>query len=74
MNFDFSAKKNIRITESKNITLSADFFNLFNHAQFAMPSTAVNSGQTQSSSALFGQILATSVNPRIIQFSLRFQF
>ncbi len=74
LNFDFSAKKNVRLSESKNVTLSADFFNLFNHAQFAMPSTAVNSGQTQSSSILFGQILATSVNPRIIQFSLRFQF
>jgi hypothetical protein len=74
LNFDFSARKSFRITESHSLQFTADFFNLFNHAQFAMPATAVNSGQTQSSSGLFGQILNTAVAPRIIQFALRYSF
>lgn len=74
LNFDFSANKTIRISESKSFQLRADFFNLFNHAQFAMPSTSVGSGQTQANSASFGSILNTSVNPRLVQFALRFAF
>jgi hypothetical protein len=55
------------IGESGNIEFRAEFFNAFNHTQFANPTTSV-------SSATFGVISATSVNPRIIQFALKLNF
>jgi len=39
-------------------------FNIFNHPQFDNPKSAPN----------FGQIVNTSVNPRVIQFALKFMF
>jgi Carboxypeptidase regulatory-like domain len=53
--------------EAANVEFRADFFNTFNHTQFANPGTTL---QTPS----FGQITSTSVNPRIIQLALRFNF
>ncbi|SPF35634.1 conserved exported hypothetical protein [Candidatus Sulfopaludibacter sp. SbA4] len=44
-----------------------EFFNAFNHAQFANPAS-------NFASASFGQILTTSVNPRVIQFALKLSF
>jgi len=73
-NTDFTIAKNFRITERQAIQFRSEFFNIFNHSQFAVPSTLVNSGQTQVQSGLFGQILGTSVNPRLIQFALRYTF
>jgi hypothetical protein len=67
-NFDISLIKNTRITERQNAQFRAEFFNLFNHPQFSNPATAV------SSPATFGQITTTSVNPRIIQFALKYSF
>ena len=53
--------------ESSNVELRAEFFNAFNHPQFSNPSTNV-------SSAAFGTITTTAVNPRIIQFALKLNF
>ncbi|HXG92751.1 MAG TPA: carboxypeptidase regulatory-like domain-containing protein [Blastocatellia bacterium] len=53
--------------EGGNIEFRAEFFNAFNHTQFANPNTNV-------SAATFGVISATSVNPRIIQFALKLGF
>jgi hypothetical protein len=55
------------IGEGGNIEFRAEFFNAFNHTQFANPATNV-------SSATFGVISATSVNSRIIQFALKLNF
>ncbi|HET9531070.1 MAG TPA: TonB-dependent receptor, partial [Blastocatellia bacterium] len=55
------------IGEGGNIEFRTEFFNAFNHTQFANPST-------NASSATFGVISATSVNPRIIQFALKVNF
>jgi hypothetical protein len=44
----------------------AEFFNLFNHAQFREPDTSITSGT-------FGQISQT-YDPRIIQLALRLAF
>ncbi len=74
LNFDFSASKTTRIGERQSIQLRAEFFNLFNHAQFALPQTAANQSLYGSNAALFGVITGTSVNPRLIQFGLRYQF
>ena len=45
-----------------------EFFNLFNHPNFANPASDV------SSPATFGKINAMSVNPRIMQYGLKFEF
>jgi hypothetical protein len=67
-NFDASLIKNTRIKESQNIQFRAEFFNLFNHPQFANPALALSTPST------FGQITSSSVNPRIIQFALKYIF
>lgn len=67
-NWDISIEKNFRIKESQDVMFRSEFFNAFNHPQFANPAVAV------STPATFGQITATSVNPRIIQFALKYTF
>jgi len=62
--------------ERTKLEIRADFFNLFNHAEFSNPSTSITSG-------VFGQISSTGVlnsgtagdqQPRVIQLSARFTF
>jgi hypothetical protein len=63
-----SKRFNIRWpNDTANVMFRADFFNVFNHPQFANPGTTFGSGT-------FGQITGTSVNPRIIQLALRINF
>jgi hypothetical protein len=49
------------------VQFRTDFFNAFNHANFAQP------GLTYGA-ATFGTILGTAGNPRLIQFSLKYGF
>src|SRR6266705_3018199 len=51
----------------KNLDFRTEFFNIFNHAQFAAPNT------TQVSPN-FGVVTSTLGNPRQVQFGLRFAF
>jgi hypothetical protein len=83
-NIDFSIIKRFALSESKNIEFRAEFFNLFNHVNFAnpisnfnaVPSTSINSttGQITGDPGDFGRITATSNNPRLIQFALKLNF
>ena len=79
-NFDFSITKLTPIGEGKSLQFRTEFFNLFNHAQFAIPvgtqvgGLAGNQTIYPSNPNLFGVITATSVNPRLIQLALRLQF
>jgi hypothetical protein len=83
-NVDFSVIKRFRINESKNIELRAEFFNLFNHVNFAnpisnlsaVPATSINAstGQITGDPGDFGRIVSTSNNPRLIQLALKFSF
>jgi len=69
-NFDIAIIKRTsinRLRENANVEFRTEFFNAFNTTQFANPSTSV-------SSAAFGTISATSVNPRIMQFALKLNF
>jgi hypothetical protein len=66
-NWDVGLAKMIRIGERQTVTFRSEFFNIFNHAQFANPNT-------QRNSASFGIINATSTNPRLIQFALKYAF
>jgi hypothetical protein len=55
-NSDFAVLKNIPITERFKFGLGANFFNIFNHANFANPISDISSGQ-------FGTIQSTVVPP-----------
>jgi hypothetical protein len=85
-NVDFSVIKRLAISESKNIELRAEFFNLFNQVNFANPignfnavpvsSLDSNTGQIINPADLgdFGRINSTSNNPRLIQLALKLNF
>ena len=64
--WDFSALKNFRVTESKTIQFRGELFNIFNHANLGLPQNDLNSPD-------FGQI-QTSQPGRLVQFALKFLF
>jgi len=68
-NFDFAVFKRTYFgpSERMNVEFRTEFFNLFNHPQFAAPNT------TQVSPN-FGVVTATLGNPRLVQFGLKFAF
>jgi hypothetical protein len=66
-NWDMALAKTFRIKEAQSLEFRTEFFNTFNHPQFLNPATNVGL-------ASFGQITATSVNPRLIQFALKYLF
>jgi hypothetical protein len=66
-NFDFSVQKVTSIGEAKHIEFRAEFFNLFNHAQFLNPDGNISDG------ADFGRVKRAR-DPRNIQFALKFAF
>jgi hypothetical protein len=75
-NWDMSISKLIKIRESKSLEFRGEFFNAFNHPQFSFnpvddPAFAA---QDSSNPSNFGQITVSSVNPRLIQFMLKFLF
>ena len=65
--FDFSVMKSILTSERTRLEFRAEIFNLFNHADFAVPIGNLLSGA-------FGTVLATSVDERQIQFALKLIF
>jgi hypothetical protein len=67
-NFDASVTKDTRIAEKHNLQLRLEFFNLFNHPEFANP------GNARSTPATFGLITATVANPRLVQIALKYSF
>ena len=78
-NFDIVVLKSTQLTERVGIDFRAEFFNAFNTPQFANPNN-LNAGISASGvfvpdpTATFGQITATNVNPRLIQFALKLHF
>jgi len=70
-NFDAAAIKTTRVgglREDATLQFRAEFFNIFNHPQFANPVS------TDVSQPNFGWITATSVNPRLVQLALKYRF
>jgi Carboxypeptidase regulatory-like domain/TonB-dependent Receptor Plug Domain len=66
-NFDLALSKTTPLRgERLKLEFRAEFFNIFNHAEFSNPDTNINGGT-------FGQILTTA-DPRIIQLALRLSF
>src|SRR5881227_2640201 len=68
-NWDFSLIKNFKLTEKQSLRFTADFFDIWNHANFANP--AINDVENPGA---FGRIFSTVGTPRLIQFSLRYAF
>jgi hypothetical protein len=66
-NSDLSVQKVTPIGETKHIEFRAEFFNIFNHAQFLNPDGTFTDG------ADFGRVKHTR-DPRNIQFALKFGF
>ena len=69
-NFDAGLIKTTKVgglSEAATLEFRADFYNAFNHPQFANPGFIIG---TQS----FGHIQSTSVAPRLIQFGLKYSF
>jgi hypothetical protein len=70
-NTDQSLFKNIKMTERFNFQFRFEVFNLFNHANFKLPSSATGANfANRITSGNFGQS-AGEINPRLIQFGLK---
>lgn len=66
-NWDFAASKFFDLPEHARMQFSAQIFDLFNHAQFALPNANL-------SSPGFGQVGQQSNLPRTVQLALRVTF
>ena len=70
-NFDATLGKITRVGgvhENAILNFRVEFFNMLNHPQFSTPASL------EFSSSAFGQITSASVNPRLIQLALKYQF
>jgi hypothetical protein len=76
VNTDFSVFKDFPLPfrEAMKLQFRAEFFNLFNHAQFYLNGYADTGEQDINTSSSFGVINNTVNNPRLIQFALRLNF
>jgi hypothetical protein len=71
--WDFSVIKTFQLTERQSIRFTSDFFNIWNHVNFANPT--INDVETLGvANSPFGKISSTVGTPRLIQFSLRYSF
>ena len=66
-NWDLALAKIIPIQEARSVQFRAEFFNVFNRAEFNIPN--INANQST-----FGQITGLVAAPRVIQFALKFLF
>ncbi|MGA7576126.1 MAG: carboxypeptidase regulatory-like domain-containing protein [Terriglobales bacterium] len=68
VNTDFSIIKRFGLPrEGMGLNFRAEFFNLFNHAQFGLPVNDI-------SAPGFGSVNSTVNNPRLVQFALKLTF
>lgn len=67
VNFDYSVFKNFALTEKLKLQFRTEMFNLFNHAQFDLPNTAIGNPNAGIITSIVG-------TPRQIQFALRLSF
>lgn len=77
VNMDFALMKDTTIKEALRLQYRAEFFNLFNHANFALPNASAflqtpNGGGVPNPT--FGKITATTTSSRQIQFALKLLF
>jgi len=79
-NTDFSLSKIFAVREQLSLQFRAEFFNIFNHPNFALPTNVVNIGApnagliTQTPDVAQGNPGLGGGGPRVVQFGLRLQF
>jgi hypothetical protein len=75
-NWDIALMKATKLREGLTMQFRTEFYNAFNHAQFSDPVTGNGSSGffANVDTATFGQITTSAVNPRLIQFAMRFVF
>jgi len=85
-NVDFSVSKNTKLWENVLLQFRAEFFNLVNHPNFALPSNFITPGAgappgtvqdgfvTQTPDVAQGNPGLGGGGPRVVQFGLRLQF
>ena len=69
--WDMSLAKLIKIRENQSLEFRAEFYNTFNHPQFA---NVLDTDANDRGGSGLGTITVTSVNPRVLQFGLKFLF
>ncbi len=74
VNTDFSLIKQFRFTERVGLNFRAEFFNLFNHAQFGLLGNSLTFMQDLNAQSSFAKVNETVNNPRLIQFGLKLTF
>jgi hypothetical protein len=74
VNTDFSVIKDFPLREAMKLQFRAEFFNLFNHAQFYLNGYGDTGEQDINTPSSFGVVNNTVNNPRLIQFALRLNF
>jgi Carboxypeptidase regulatory-like domain/TonB-dependent Receptor Plug Domain/TonB dependent receptor len=80
VNMDFALMKETPIKEQVRLQYRAEFFNLFNHANFALPLAAQSGAFVQAPNGggtpnpTFGKITQTTTSSRQIQFALKLLF
>ncbi len=79
-NLDFSVTKNTKIYERLNLQLRAEFFNIFNHPNFALPAGSINPGVapagliSQTPDVAQGNPGLGGGGPRVVQLAAKFTF
>jgi len=82
-NYNFAAAKSFKFTEQFGLQFRAEFYNLFNHTNFANPQNNQSNANFGKITGTLGSAIATAVGttggvvgggPRVIQGSLRLQF
>lgn len=71
INFDSSFGRTFHVgglNDNGHLEFRSEFFNIFNHAQFANPTA------NRGAPSTFGVISSTVVSPRIVQFALKYVF
>jgi hypothetical protein len=71
-NWNMALLKTTKITESKQLELRFEGFNVFNHAQFMNPNGLINAG-FPSQGGTFG-LVTSARDPRIMQVAAKFLF
>src|ERR1039458_6328692 len=76
VNTDSSISKDFLWSSRKGMGLQfrAEFFNLFNHAQFYLNGVAGSGEQDINTPSSFGVVNNTVNNPRLVQFALKLKF
>lgn len=74
-NWDITLMKQIKLwNEASSLQFRSEFYNAWNHSQFAYVDTSAAFDETRKqTNSQFGQITGARAN-RVIQFSLRLQF